>query len=323
MNVQKYTASQLGQMLTHYNRNNGEERNYSNENIDKSRTHENYNLAPVRDISEIDFINNRIDEVKHINRADVIKMATWIVTLPKDYKGDSMSFFEQSYKALSNRYGEQNVISSWVHMDEKQPHMHFAFVPVVRTVDRSGNHIEKLSAKELINREELKQMHPYMERCLTRNLGEPVHLLNEATREGNKAVSELKRDTVRDNLQKAEAYERMKDIEIQPDKPKRTLFRGNIISYEHHTKRVEKLNATVYQEQRKNTELQKEVNDIQTRYQNCRLQLQHEHNRADEFERMLQAPDPKKEYRTYCREHDIDPMHEQEHTRTHRHEPTR
>ena len=40
-------------------------------------------------------------------------------------------FFELSYKFLSERYGEQNVISAYVHMDETTPHMHFLFIPIV------------------------------------------------------------------------------------------------------------------------------------------------------------------------------------------------
>ena len=39
-------------------------------------------------------------------------------------------FFEETYAFLSERYGAQNVISAYVHLDERSPHMHFAFVPV-------------------------------------------------------------------------------------------------------------------------------------------------------------------------------------------------
>lgn len=210
MNVQKYTAAQLGQMLTHYNRNNGHERNYGNQDIDKTKSKDNYNLGPERSISDIDFVNQRVGEVKHINRKDVVKMATWVITLPKDFEGDSRQFFEKSYNILANRYGQENVISSWVHMDEKTPHMHFAFVPIVHTHDKKGREIEKLSAKEVLTKGELQQMHPFMEKELQQELGEPVHLLNGFTREGNKSIEDLKRGTAIKELDRLQ--EQTKDM---------------------------------------------------------------------------------------------------------------
>ena len=46
-------------------------------------------------------------------------------------------FFERTYRFLCDRYGEQNVISAYVHKDEKTPHMHFAFVPVTEDKKQS------------------------------------------------------------------------------------------------------------------------------------------------------------------------------------------
>lgn len=249
MHVAKYTSQQLGQMITHYNRNNGEDRNYSNENIDKTRTHENYNLAPEREETEIQFIHNRLAQVKHLNRADTIKMVDWVVTLPKDYKGDSRKFFEQTYKALENRYGRENIVCAYVHMDEKQPHMHFAFMPIVRTIDKDGQVIEKLCAKEVLTRRELREMHPYMEHCLERNLKQPVHLLNEATRDGNKAIKELKRDTAIKDLERIRDLEKVKDKQIEPVEPKKGL-KGLYVPYEQYKTDIDTLNAKLYEKQR-------------------------------------------------------------------------
>ena len=106
--------------------------------------------------------------VKCMNRADVVVYGSWCVTLPthapmEDENGNiiyeekevhrrdgtfptetapklkeisytdeqTKQFFELSYKFLSERYGEQNVISAYVHMDETTPHMHFLFIPIV------------------------------------------------------------------------------------------------------------------------------------------------------------------------------------------------
>jgi len=56
-------------------------------------------------------------------------------------------FFQDSYEYLKNRYGEDNVISATVHLDETTPHMHFNFVPVTKD--------GRLSAKSILTRQNL------------------------------------------------------------------------------------------------------------------------------------------------------------------------
>ena len=76
-------------------------------------------------------------------------MVDWVVTLPQSFDGDEQDFFQETYKFLNDRYGKENVISAYVHMDETTPHMHYAFVPVVEDKKKGGY---KLSAKEAVNR---------------------------------------------------------------------------------------------------------------------------------------------------------------------------
>ena len=126
--MEKYARSAVGQLCQHYERKklpNGEYVKFGNEDIDTTLTELNYNLAPDR--RQIDFINKRCGEVQCMNRKDVNVMVSWVVTLPKEFPQErSREFFEQTYKFLNERYGgEQNVISSYVHMDETQPHMHY------------------------------------------------------------------------------------------------------------------------------------------------------------------------------------------------------
>lgn len=252
MHVAKYTSTQCGQLLTHYNRNHGEDRNYSNTNIDKEKTHLNYNLAPDRgDMTEKEFMDNRLEEVKHLNRADVIHLADWVVTLPQDFKGDSRDFFQATYDTLAQRYGEQNVVSAYVHMDEKTPHMHFAFMPIVVTHDREGHTIEKLSAKEVLTREELREIHPIMEKQLSRSLDRDVHLLNGATAEGNRSIKELQRETAVRSLEKIADLERVKDKMVEPAEPKKSLTRGEYVPYSQHCEIVEKLHSNLFHEEQR------------------------------------------------------------------------
>src|SRR5699024_12793804 len=71
-------------------------------------------------------------------------------------KGSKKQVIEVRYDFLSERYGEENVFAGVVHNDETTPHMHFAFMPVT---DDEKREREKVSAKEVLNRNELKSFH--------------------------------------------------------------------------------------------------------------------------------------------------------------------
>lgn len=178
-------------MTSHFDRS---AKNISNENIDESKTNLNYNLAD-QSMQQIDFINKRCSEVKCQNRKDVNVMCSWVVTAPKDLSENELEpFFKATYEFLEKKYKKENVISAYVHMDEVTPHLHFAFVPVVKSL-KKGKEIEKVSAKELINRQELKLFHGALEKHIELSLGHEVNLLNQATKEGNKSIELLKRES--------------------------------------------------------------------------------------------------------------------------------
>ena len=138
--VEKFARGTTGVMCGHYGRTEGDGVRRSNENIDPARTHLNYNLAPAHDGGQIAFIQKRLSEVKLQNRADVKVMCDWVVTLPvtdefKQQKPERQEelmqgFFRASYDFLEKRYGRENVVSAYVHMDEKTPHMHYGVVPI-------------------------------------------------------------------------------------------------------------------------------------------------------------------------------------------------
>lgn len=193
MHADKYTKSATGHMFKHYERARNEKGEYvkfGNRNIDLSRTHLNYNLAP--DHNQLEYLKERLSQVKCQNRKDVNVFCDWVITAPKELrKEDEKEFFELAYKFMSERYGEQNVISAYVHMDETTPHMHFCFIPVY--YDKKKD-IYKVSAKQLLNKIELKCIHPqfqqYLDRCAV--WGRDINILNGATAGGNKTVAELK-----------------------------------------------------------------------------------------------------------------------------------
>ena len=226
----KYGSGASGHLTAHYERKqipvkneNGETVmqyiKFNNQDIDLSRTHLNYNLAPEREIGQTAFLQKRLSEIKVQKRADVNVMCDWVVTMPKVYKSMNKDihvtpnkeyveklFFERTYQFLADRYGEKNVISAYVHMDEKSPHMHFAFVPAVPDTKWNKKHPEapreKLSAKEVLTRADLRTFHTDLEKHLDNFHDWHYEVLNEATKEGNKSIEELKRGTAVEDIAK-------------------------------------------------------------------------------------------------------------------------
>lgn len=201
-NFAKYAAGAAGHLMAHYERGkdeNGEYLRFSNQSIDPERTPENYNLAPHRPESQLAYLQKRLSEVKVQKRADVNVMGSWVVTLPQgEYtRQQQQDFFAAAYRFLADRYGEQNVISAYVHRDENQPHMHFSFVPIVPDRKWNAKHPdnprEKVSAKECVTKGDLDQFHKQLQTYLDRQFGADLFpVLNGATAGGNRTIAEMK-----------------------------------------------------------------------------------------------------------------------------------
>lgn len=173
--------------------------------------------------------------VKCMNRADVVAYGSWCVTLPThapmedengniiyeekevhhrdgtvttetapklkeiSYSDEQISqFFELSYKFLSERYGEQNVISAYVHMDETTPHMHFLFIRIVDDKKWNEKHPDKeprvkVCAKELMNMTEMNVFHRVLQEYMDQHSQKGLFpVLNGTTIGGNRTIAELK-----------------------------------------------------------------------------------------------------------------------------------
>lgn len=217
MHVTKYGKGTLGHMLGHYDRS----KEGLGENIDPDRTAQNYNLA-VEDqpLKQLDFVHKRLSEVRCLKRKDVNVLCDWVITMPKDLAEKYREpFFKAAYAFFANKYGHKNVVSAYVHMDEAQPHMHFAFVPVVKDQKRDG---WKLSAKEAITRADLQHIHEQVQGYITQALDVQVNLLNEMTVNGNRSIVELKQGTAVEaiNKLKSEQKELMQEVSYLEDKRK-------------------------------------------------------------------------------------------------------
>lgn len=198
--VLKASKGAIGGLTRHYGRHkkeNGEYVKFGNQEIDITKIQLNYNLATHQRLTQLEFIKQRTSEVYCLNRKDVNVMCDWIVTKPKEVlEEEREKFFDETYKFLEKRYGKENVISSYVHLDESTPHMHFAFVPI--TFDKKKNYF-KVCANDIINRADLKTFHSDLSKHMQNVFQRDIGVLNQATEQGNKSIKELKADSIAKN----------------------------------------------------------------------------------------------------------------------------
>lgn len=154
----KYTQNQIGHLLNHYNRDKEKDCDRSNQNIDKELTHNNYNLME-RDKTPQEYYEERLSDVWHIQRDNINTMCSWVISLPEKWQGDERPFFNECVNFLNDRYGRENCIGAFVHVDERTPHLHYAFIPVVRDNNPKHEQEYRLNAKKVISRNELQHFH--------------------------------------------------------------------------------------------------------------------------------------------------------------------
>lgn len=166
--VAKFKRYALGHILRHYERGLGDDGKpvrYNNQNIDISRSHLNKCLSPQRDMSQLDYVNNLIEQFCKRKRKDMVCLASVVVTLPKNVKPEHADeFFKVIHKALTDMFLDGNedfCVSSFIHYDEKTPHLHYSFCPIKYDKDRQKY---KFCAKDIVNRKNLQKLHPYLER---------------------------------------------------------------------------------------------------------------------------------------------------------------
>jgi hypothetical protein len=186
-NVKHYHRSGVTAILNHVKRTD----NYSNKDIDCSRSKYNYSLT-THDPFEV--YKKRLSEVHCLNRANVNTLSSWCVTLPKGVKKeDQKKFFEETVKFLNNRYGENNCVSADVHFDETTPHLHYCFIPIVYDEKKQR---EKVDRKSIFTLKELKTFHTDLQTHINQALGYDVQILNGALKNRkNLSINELKERT--------------------------------------------------------------------------------------------------------------------------------
>ena len=138
-------------------RENERDENYeaSNPQIDSERTKDNYHIIGRR-CSYTEFINRRIDELNLPTkpRKDAVLMASFVIGSDGEFfksltQEQQEDFFAECTRYFADKYGEENLISAVVHVDETTPHLHLNLMPI-----RNG----RLCCKDLFNRTELTKL---------------------------------------------------------------------------------------------------------------------------------------------------------------------
>ena len=144
------------QAMGAYKHNERKTKNHSNKNIDSSKTGLNYYLKKneLSYIKEFDKIKEKYD-LKGQIRSNSNIMCEMVFTSDQKFFNkigyeESKRYFEESYKFICEykNLGEQNIISAVVHMDEDTPHMHLLFIPVIHTIDKQCNKIDKVCCRD-------------------------------------------------------------------------------------------------------------------------------------------------------------------------------
>ena len=186
-----YKRSGAAPMLAHYERRAELERGYSRENIDASRTAENYAIGADSPQALAAALRARVDcavreherSAGRAVRRDANVISDWVVTLPRDCPPeDARRFFEVAVDLCRERYGAENVLGGFVHMDETTPHVHIPVVPV-----RDG----RLRSAKVFTRSDLRSFHKDLGRAEDAALGRHVSVELGPERQGEKQLSHL------------------------------------------------------------------------------------------------------------------------------------
>lgn len=147
MHVTKHKHGTRGQQR-HNERKEGQK--HRNRNIDPTRTKDNVWLTT----DDGKTYNERIQSILEENytgkrkpRFDAVKMCEITVQIGGDLaengtEEEQVEALKQAFEELRDQYGEKNIVSAVIHVDETTPHLHFDFVPIT---PKGG-----LSAREVV-----------------------------------------------------------------------------------------------------------------------------------------------------------------------------
>ena len=140
----KYKGPEIGNIEAHNER--GKEKYASNPDVDISRSKLNFHLVEPKQKYRVE-TERQIKEAGCRTRSDSVRVVEALVTATPEFfqgkkKSEIKAYFQEALAFIQQNQDPKTIISAVVHMDEKTPHMHLAFVPL--TADG------RLSAKEIV-----------------------------------------------------------------------------------------------------------------------------------------------------------------------------
>lgn len=154
--MENYTKKDLKKVLREHERSLQE---YTNK-VDLSRSDQNYGYGTLSASEAMQAVNRRVTTVmngKEVQTQTNI-CSEWVISCPLELVGggNEKSFFDECWKFAGDRYGQENMIAGFVHMDETRPHMHMMLVPET-TSRKTGN--RTVSSASLMTKAELSGFH--------------------------------------------------------------------------------------------------------------------------------------------------------------------
>ena len=148
----KYKGPEISRIEAHNERT--KETYASTPDVDTARSKQNFHLVTPERKYRAE-AERQIAQAGCRTRSDSVRVVEVLFTASHDFfkgksKGEIRAFFEECMAFLAQRQAPATYLSAVVHMDEKTPHMHLSFVPLMAD--------GRLSAKEIVgNRQKLTQ----------------------------------------------------------------------------------------------------------------------------------------------------------------------
>ena len=284
----KYKGPEISNIEAHNERK--KEKYASNPDIDNSRKNLNYHLIEL--VGKYRAESNRlIEEYGCRTRKDSVRVVEVLITAtPEFFKGKKKSeiraYFQTALEFIEKYQDAKTILSAVVHMDEKTPHMHLAFVPITQD--------GRLCAKEILGNK--KKLTWWQDEFWKHMVGKYPDL------ERGESASETGRTHIPPRLFKeAVQLNRMKDQimailnDSNPFNKKskaeelETLLDKYVPGVEAMRTKLKKYDKTYKELTAENAELEKELNSASRESIQKKLEIQRKLSELDELRRTVDA----------------------------------
>lgn len=244
-------ATSKANSIGHQRHNQRENKNYSNKDIDLSKSYLNYDLINFEKINYLENIDKKINENKKSKRKvgeNQVQHMYGVITSDSDFfnsmdEDQVKDFFKNSLEFIENRFGKENILYATVHMDETTPHMHFGFVPITKD--------GRLSARDVLNgrKQHSELQDAFNKHCKASGYDLQRGVSKEETRESHTKTLDYKKKLAYE-VNKAKSIEKKYGKELDFYINRREELKNKISDKEKVFKRLSEINnSTIVDEE--------------------------------------------------------------------------